>query len=230
MKPFEKYFSPYWCSRSGFTIAELLVASVASSVIFIGIYSIFMQATQAEENIRLQTQQRRAVIAVAEHIARTLEYAINLPDIPSIEGGAEGDGEHFLKCTVAGIGVNGGDVTGRSISRIRYSWGQQDIDSNENQIYLQKMPYGGSKLLLLTNQEEQQEEEELWSQIPKAVIGTQLRSVSLLYRSAANPDASWQDNWKGSAGEVAIKIRVSVGGETAERIVIPKVNAPIIQE
>jgi len=231
MKFSKKHFLHYWHSRSGFTIAELLVASVASSVIFTGIYSVFMQATNVEENIRLQMQKRHAAMAVTEHMAKTLEYAINLPGIPSIKGDKSGEnGEGFLKCSFAGIGVNGGDATGMSISRVRYSWGLQDMDSDENQIYWQQIPYGGSKLLLLTNQNEQPEEDELWNQIPKTVIGRQLETLSLMYRSAANPDASWQDNWEGPAGEVAIKIHIAIGGETVERIVIPKVNAPVIQE
>ncbi len=216
--------------RRGFTIAELLVASVVTSMTFVAVYYIFFQAIRAEATVALRWKERHAAEAIVSHITETLEQAVNIPGIVTIHGGANGsEGESFLKCTVGGKALAGSDVSRMSVSRVRYSWNFQDTEGEDTKsILLQKLRYAGASVVTPIAEQEEMNEDELWEKAPSTTIGTQLDGVSVSYKNTKEPGASWGDSWKDSAGDVAVRIRVNVGGEMVERIVVPQANSPVI--
>ena len=217
--------------REGFTIAELLVASVATGMVFVAVYSIFVQAIGAEATTTLRWQGRCAAESIVSHIAETLAQAVNIPETAAIQGGTNGsDGESFLKCTVGGRALAGGNVSGMSVSRVRYSWNFQDVNQDSESISLQKIQYAGTKIITPIAGADQMGEDELWASLPPITIGTHLSGISILYKNAEDPEASWQDSWNGPAENVAIRIRVNVDNQIAEKIVIPQTNSPIVAE
>ena len=57
-----------------------------------------------------------------------------------------------------------------------------------------------------------------------------MNGISILYKNAKDAEASWQHSWIGLAGDMAVRIRVNVSGETVEKIVVPQANSPAIAE
>lgn len=64
--------------RGGFTLAELLVASVVLSMTLLGVYALFSQAMRAEGATAVRWRHRGAAEAVVAHLAGAFEEAMNL--------------------------------------------------------------------------------------------------------------------------------------------------------
>ena len=182
--------------RGGFTIAELLVASVVTSMTFVAVYSIFFQAIRAEATVALRWKERHAAEAVVSHIAETLEQAVNISGTVAIHGGTNGgEGESFLKCTVGGKALAGGDVSGMSMSWVRYSWNFQDMEEDAKSILLQKLQYAGTRIVTPIAEQDEMSEDELWEKAPSTTIGAQFDGIFVSYKNIKEPGASWQESW-----------------------------------
>ena len=204
---------------SGFTLAELLVSSVVISTVMVGVYVVFLQAIDVEERASLAWDRSETAEAIVEHMTATLEGAVNLPEIVSIEGGpAGGDGEYFLTCTSSGAA---------GLQRRRYRWksfGAGDDEKSSGIIELQTIEYAGTGIVTPIGGLEGLEEREIWNRIPSVVIGKRFDGISVLYRKASDPLTPWTERWNGEAGDVAVRIRVTVDGAAVEKIIVPQVN------
>lgn len=211
--------------RAAFTIVELLVASVVGSLTLIGVHGVFLQAMDVEKRASIRREGLGLANAVAAHLAETLEGAVNLlPEVPSIIGGPESDGGGYSMKCIVGIGGAGGAC----LQRRRYRWNRLGDQGRSSELELQVMKYAGTRNVTALSGIEELTEEEQWSRIPPVVIGKQLSGLSVLYRKTSDPAAGWKDSWRGSAGDVAVRIRVKVEGETVERVVVPQVNAKLV--
>ena len=216
---------------TGFTLVELMVASSIMIVALVGVYSVFQQALEVEERTAIRWKQRAAAGAVVDHLAEVTERCVNLSaDEPAIEGGRQSDGSYTLTCTVASwLGASSGTEP-TSLQRRRYRWGFEAHDRTGS-LELKALEYSGSSNLTpLPGAPDLAglDEEQVWSLTNPVVIGTGLSALSVEYRRADDPEATWADHWDEPAGQVAVRIRATVGERMVERVVVPMVNGAVL--
>jgi len=214
----------------GFTIVELLVASVVMSVALLGVYSIFAQAMQVQSQTSVRWNEQAAAEAMVAHFADVLERCVNLPEVPALVAGPDSAGEgYFLTCcATSGRGGSSDPLDRGGIQRRRYRWGFGSEEDRAGTIEVQTLSLAGTKIVSVWGEMEGGTEEEIWSRVPATVVGRRVGSLSVLYRKCNDPQSTWQDHWRGNAGEVAIWIRVGVGGETVERLVVPQADGFLV--
>lgn len=209
-------------SHRGFTLVELLVASVVVTTTLTGVYAVFQHAMKIEAQATLGWNNHAAAEAVVTHLAEALEHAVNIPNIPTIEGGPDGEhGEYSIKCMIVAPGYRA------SLQRRRYRWGFNADSQKTGTIELQTMIYAGSKNVTPFSSRGQLSEQQAWDQVEPKLVGKYLDAVSIQYRPLDDAGSGWNGRWSGRAGKVAVRIRASVGGQAVERIVVPRANGLI---
>lgn len=200
-------------SIQGFTLVELMVASLITTTALLGIYSTFRQALVVEQQSRRYWDGQRAAEAVTDHLAQALQNCLNLPEIPALTGSA-----NQMVCF-----TESGQQAGQQYDR--YFWDSAGESEGQLTLYRQTMRYAGSKNLMLAAGDEELSEEQMWLSVPVQVIATRIDEIRLQYRDLSQANASWQDQWQGPVGKVAIKIIVRCQEQLSQRIVVPRVNA-----
>jgi len=214
--------------RFGFTITELVVVSVVMTTALLGVYTIFKQAIDVEAKASVKWNNHIAAEVVLDELSEALEYCVNLSEIKTLVGTPNGEeGEYVLKCFMEGKGYNAGKIDQVGLQQRRYTWTFQSDSSWAGMVFLQTMCYAGATNITsisgLTELNESNESE-MWSRLPSRLIGKGLSALSIQFKSLESSDAKWQDNWNGPVGKVAVWIKVKVGDQTAERVVVPKNN------
>ena len=229
---FERSLNSSWIVRPrlgpGFTIVELLVTSVIVGTVLLGVHAIFLQAIDVEGRATDRQDRREALAPIIAHLAERLEHAVNLPEIPAIVGGPDGDhGQYAITCCVGPSGNGGRSIETLGIQRRRYRW---NLPSNEGQpagIEMQILTYAGTRNVTPVAGADGLSEPELWNAAPSRIISRRVSDLSILYRKAGQANAPWLDRWSGPAGEVVIRICASLGGETVEKVVLPRASASL---
>jgi prepilin-type N-terminal cleavage/methylation domain-containing protein len=214
-------------TQRGFTLVELVVAAVITSIALLGVYATFVAAANVEARTTARWEHRSAARAVADHIGGTIEGAVNLPGLATISGSPDGAGGYTLECVTQPRGASGAPLLRR-----RYRWGATPsagpASTNGLQLQVQTLPYAGTKNLTAPGAGAAPAAEDVWAAMPPLTIASGLSSIEVTYRRAANPEAEWQNHFAGPAGRVAVRVVVRCGGETAERVFVPKTNAALV--
>lgn len=201
------------------------MASFITTTAFLGVYTVFKQVLDMEKNTRLRWHNQSQAESIVTHIAETLDSCLNLPDIPALFGGPDPkQGGYFLRCLVDGKGYSGGSSTWNGMRRRHYSWNTGTEENNQYSVELQELKYAGTRMLSPITGLEDLDEEQIWLGVPAQTIGKNVDAISILYKPIDDVVASWQGDWKGPVGNVAVWIKVECQGQLAERIVVPRVN------
>lgn len=198
--------------RDGFTLAELLVASVVATVALLCIHGLFFHALDVEARSAVRWTESDTAEAVVARLAVTLEATVNLSNVKTlvIDRGAERDG--WLICQTP-------------TQRVRYRW-QKDEDDGKYTLTMQAKPFAGTKELTKgALPDEDAQAGENWDSIPAVTIAKGLEEVSVQARPLSKASQTRDGRYEGPAGKVAIRLKVSSGGQTARRIVIPRCDA-----
>ena len=196
--------------RNGFTLAELLVASVVMATCLLGVSALFRQAMDVEGRASIRWNSRASAEAIASHLAATVENATNLPGIPALLAESDQEGNRLLICQAGP-------------QRRRYRWYSIDA-KQEYSLELRSMTYAGTQNVSVGHVSEDPDSQRAWNQVKATIIGKHIDSISVSFRPLKASSDTWRDRWKGSVGEVGVRIRVRVGQETVERIVVPQAN------
>jgi len=198
-----------------FTLAELLVASVVMSTALLGVNALFRHALDTEGRAAVRWHDRAAADRVAAHLAEAMAQSINLPEIPALVAESDSETDGWLVCQVG-------------LERRRYRW--RVVDGGPHCVLeLQKMIVAGTRNL---SQEavgrEETTSKQLWDRIGATVIASRLDGLSVRFKSLEAEAATWQSGWDGPVGQVIALIRVTVGDETVERAVHPRVRGYLL--
>jgi prepilin-type N-terminal cleavage/methylation domain-containing protein len=244
-------------TRRAFTLVELLVAAVIVSVALLGVYSVFVAAVEAESRTTARWQRRAVARAAADEIAASLEAATNLPGIPAIVAGPDEQGGYALQCLAQGVGASDGSAPRPPLVRRLYRWGDGAEARAEPRagpgaelgadpraprsagprqsllLRVQTMGYAGSKDLTPSvsagdSAEAPAEDAARWALVPPVTVAAGLTSLSVTFRPAGDPDAPWQDQYRGRAGDVLVRVTAAAGPETVERVVLSKANGDVV--
>lgn len=217
--------------RRGFTIAELLVASMVITTALLGVYTLFKQAMAVESRAAVRWNEQAAAEALVRHIVEILEQCVNIPDTPAIVAGPDEDGGTYsLTCVVVGSGFSGGRPEQVGLQRRRYRWNFDSDSGRTGTMELQTMYYAGTRNITAGAGHDELSEEEMWNRTPVEVIAKRVQHLSLRFRSLDDPQAPWQDRWNAPAGSVAVGVQAAVGGQSADAIVVPQVRGLVIEQ
>ncbi len=210
---------------AGFTLVEIMVACVIVATALLGVYETLNQALRSEQRVRIACDDREAAHAIVTHIADSVERVVNLPKKPTIVLDSEGDsGECSLALLVgaSGSGVGGGFPGG--LQWRRYSWPASSDKEQLQVLRLQTLDYAGAKNITAGMQAGDQVETLRWDQREAETIGERISELSI----ACKPLSGVEKVKKDRSGDISVHIRVKVGDETVERVIVPKVNAAIL--
>lgn len=220
------------CRRHrGFTIVELMVASTVLTIALLGVYSIFHQALHVEGRASVRWQQQAAAEAVAEHLARTLERAINVSaEMPTLAAGPdEGEAVYQLTCFV--LDAPGLHATGPrpGIHWHRYRW---PLEPEEAGLPLlrQTVHWAGSVNVTAGASVDGVDDSDPWADVHPQVVASEVDDVTLRFGRASDPQARWRERWSGFVGDVAIRIQVRVGRAEAKRTIVPAPSGVLLGE
>lgn len=212
---------------TGFTIVEFMVAGVIVTVALTGIYAFFRETMECESRVSVRWHDRGTARVIAGHLAKALEQAVNLPEVPAVVVESDGnDGKQTLTCVVdSGARSVGGAYGG--LERRRYRWDFPEDDERAGTLELQTMIYGGTRNLELIRGLDELPAEEVWNRLPITVIGRRLEDLVVTCSTLSGSQSKSSEHQDGHVGDVLISVRVTVGAETIERSVVPQVNAVI---
>lgn len=195
----------------GFSVVELLLASVLLAVLSSGVYALYRDALRAESRSTIRLNRRARARAVVNHFRETLEQIVNVGEIPALAAGPTRDGGYELECTVCGS--DGG------IERRKYTFIAPGDEEEPSAIELRMMYYAGTKNLGPPGGAA-----EPWSFLEPKVIAKGV-GVSFSFKTLGS---DWVDSFSGQEGTTYIRIKVDVGEESVQGAVISRVNAPLI--
>jgi len=206
-----------WSYRGGFTLAELLVASVVMSTALLGVNVMFRHALDTEGQAAVHWHNRAAADTVVDHLADAMAQSINLPKMAALVSESKSTTDGWVICQVG-------------LERRRYRW--HTIDSGANCVLeLQKMVVAGTRNLSTDAiGQEETTNRQMWDRIGATVIASRLDGMSIRFKSLETESASWQSEWNGPVGQVTILIQATVGGETVERAAYPRVRGQLLEE
>jgi hypothetical protein len=203
-----------------------MTACVITAVALLGVYAILQQAMAVEGRASASWSAREAAEAVVDHMAQSLEQAANDNDDRAIVGEpAGGEGGYSMTCVVGppGYSTNPGPWLG--LEHRRYCWGAAVKDGKAGSVTLQTLHYAGARCISPAPNVEGLSETEIWNQVEPKIIATGIGSITVGYRKIGDSSGGWSSRWSGPAGNVAVSISVTAGGQTVERIVVPPANA-----
>jgi type II secretory pathway pseudopilin PulG len=217
--------------RTAFTLTELIVVSVVMTTALLGVYTVFKQAIEVEAKATAKWRARASAEAVLNELTQAIEGCVNLPGITTLSGGPDTQtGGYALTCMVEGRGYDSARPDRSGVQRRRYRW---TFDSNSplaGTVSVQAMSYAGTVNITPVTGIAEMDESQAWDRLASEVIGQKLSGVSVLFRTTGSEDAKWEDRYGGSVGKVAVWVRVTVGDETAERVVIPQANGELVSQ
>lgn len=195
----------------GFTLLELMVASVVSALTIGGAVSVLSAVRQADARITRDAAERAQASAIADTVAGLLERVIALDSsaVVSLRGSPDGSREMF--CVVAT-----GNVSGASHEAILLRWGTH-AESTTTWLRAQVVPMSGSAALI--ERPEGGTLRELCERQDAMVLGDALGSLRVEAQRLGG-DATWEDTLDVPAGRMVLRVRCSVGSSAAERVVV----------
>jgi hypothetical protein len=210
----------------GFTITELVVVSVIMTTALLGVYSIFKQVLEVDAQATTRWDNYSAAKVILDELADTLEGCVNIPKMKTLVGTSNSDNSgYILTCFVEGKGYVSGQMDQVGFERRQYSWTFHSGDSGAGTVSLKTMDYAGPVNITPISGISELSETEIWERLTERVIAKGLSAITIQFKSTESSDAQWQDTWNGAVGKVAVRIAVTVGDQTVERIVVPQVNA-----
>lgn len=224
--------SPHSPRGHGFTLAELLVALTVVSLVMIGVYGILRDALAAESASWLASESRGQAQAVADCLASSLERAVAVGSSSALVAGPDRQGNRTLSCLVLEpLRPDDPDSSWR-LERRLYAWGAEAGGAEGEGVTLtqRRLLYAGSRIIWPPlDSEDAEDAEAALRQLPPQPVARRLGRVQVLFRPRSRPEAVWSERWEGSPADAVVRIRVTVGSETVERVITPKVNAALTE-
>ena len=190
----------------GFTIVEMLVASVVTTTALLGVYQLCSHALEAESRTAVQWNDLEAARSVADVFERALVSCVRLEGIDALAAQPSGDGGRELVCQT-------------SDCRVRLSWTGGGPAAIGVRVSRQEMAFAGSQNLSLA-EGIHPVGVEAWRMTPAETIATNIDEISVQFRPAVEQSKPWAADWKPSDDQdVLAWTQVRRGEQTADRMV-----------
>ena len=196
----------------GFTLVELLIASVVVSTALTGIYALFRHAMDVEAKIALKWNEQDAAMTILDHLSEAITDVINLPNTKSIYLSSNSEGGVLICQTVT--------------QRRRYRWYRKEEETNFT-LELQTIHFSGEKSISLGVDWMGEDSQGVWENVAVTIIGQKIQSISLSCCSLKENSCNWKNNWNDMSGKVAFRLEIGVGSQVVSRTVVPKANAEV---
>lgn len=218
----------------GFTLVELVVASVITTTALLGVYTLLQQSLEAETRAETRWRSRTQAELTASLLVSVLEQGVNLSDEPTVRAGSSPDGAGRLIClSAAKVHTTGNRLSG-GFQWMRFEWGQsKETSLGDSQhavsakgivLKMQSVAAAGSVVLSPSREQAQTPgEPRFWTNATPIVLANGLDALEVQFQEING--SGWENSFEGSVGSVMIRIRAKVGEEMVEKIVVPRVNA-----
>lgn len=240
-------------STAGFTAIELMVATVVSSILLLGVYGVLRQAQAAERLVTRGWAGERAAGSVADRMAEVVDRAVELPGQAAIMGGrgAAGSDEPgpspsgwILLCVAPGS-ASAVDPLERAGWAWRYEWepiqaeGLPAGTGGGVRLMRRRVPLSGSRSIQpvgAPGQADQSGEgsagiipDAAWTAIPAEEVASAIDAIEVAYRPTNSTE--WADRWDGSQeGVPLVRIRVRSGDDLVTSVAGARTTAPLVPE
>jgi prepilin-type N-terminal cleavage/methylation domain-containing protein len=215
------------CAHRGFTLTELLVANAVVAIALLGVYELFRQVVEVERASSRRWEDRAAAESIVDHLAEAMEHGVNLPNESALAAEPDENGAAVVGCFTQTPMYWGVSMRDAGVSRRRYAWKGGDDPEQAGQLEVRVLTYGGAKNLM-PGVVEESDDAAVWNQVTPRVIGQHVDEMAITFRAIDEANNGWQDRGTWQAGQVVARIRVRVGQETVERIVMPRANGTAV--
>ncbi|MFA6133455.1 MAG: prepilin-type N-terminal cleavage/methylation domain-containing protein [Phycisphaerae bacterium] len=193
--------------RGGFTLPELLTATVVMSIALLGVHSVFQRAMAVEARASLGWTQRSSAEAVVDPLADDLEQINRSFQAPPLVLKSSGDGGELI-CQVG-------------LERRRYSWGRKDRGGLYH-LALQRRVFAGKQDLSGGATPETIDNSSAWEAVATTEAGSGMSEFGVQCRLLSDGAGQWRSDYQARIGQgLAVKIGATVGGQEVQRIVVP---------
>jgi prepilin-type N-terminal cleavage/methylation domain-containing protein len=207
--------------QRGFTLAELLVASVISAFLLAGMASLMRQFLTLETTLTVAQGERQQARQLAQYLENRLESVVKIKDKPAAKITRSKDGRlQILDLTYSDF-----NHQGPTMALLRISWTvETPVVCHE-----QSIPIAGSTVLLPGNVEDSPEVlEAAWTTIPARQIGAGIDSISINIRGGGDGPSGDQGR-DASSDRLIFQVAVAVGAAREERLIMPAVNGKVLE-
>lgn len=198
----------------GFTLAELLMASLVISVALLGVYGLFKQTMEVEAKLTLDMYHQSRAEQVADFLADQMDRCINLKDVETLRA-QSGEQGSFVEFTAVGKGFTGEGFDTKGVVRQRLTWQLNEAKSGYV-VKRQIMKYAGK-----TNLTFQDESQADWSALPATELFHQVDALEIEFQDMEKSRGHWQKEYAGAVGTVAVRVKAASGERICQRIVLP---------
>ena len=132
--------------RRGFTVGELIVACVVTSVVLGGVYSAFYQSVRVEARSTLRMGEIATATAVISELTSAVANAVILSGSGPIRGSFRGQEDGGSLTCKASIVARSGSRPRVVVQRMRYRWEKQETGDGIV-LTFQSLPFAGTKCI-----------------------------------------------------------------------------------
>ncbi|MEM1330080.1 MAG: prepilin-type N-terminal cleavage/methylation domain-containing protein [Planctomycetota bacterium] len=214
----------------GFTLVELLVASVIGSVTVLGAYVLLAQASEVGERLGETSRDRAAARLVAQEFALAVESSLLAGSTPQIIGSTEHSASSStvtLTSVVSGhLARNPADPSNASTRMQRLTWSS----GSGGHVRLRTRLLAGVTDITTPRGSRGLSEQRQWDSAADRVIAEGVDRVSVNYLDLGTGSAQWRTSLDRAAGRVLARVTVRVGSQVVERSASSRITSPLIEE
>ena len=190
----------------GFTLPEMLVASVVVTIALAGVHVLLFRALDVEAVAGRRWNDRDAAETAASRITEALAVAAKAPD-------------GMKSLVLEDPSPDGGAVICQTVpARLRFSW-QRVLPQEFYQLYLQTKPFAGSKDLSASPAEQDPSGPERWDQAPAVLIAKNLKDIQMTDSRTSSAQSSDPSASGGGAARI-VTVQVAAGEQLCKRVVV----------
>ena len=241
----------------GFTAVELMVATVVSSLVVLGVYGVLRQAQAAERAVTEHWTGERLASSVAIRVAEVVDRAVALPGQPAVTGGVTATGAAGSEVSPSGwlllCVAPGSDLGTAELERAgwlwRYDWEPEQDGPRLNggsgptkiRLLRRRLPLSGSTLISPDMPTTTADDaggspsilpEAAWSAVPAEVVATGLDGFDAAFRLIGGGNSGeWGGGWDASEeGVPLVRLRVRSGDANVTVVAGGRISGPLVPE
>lgn len=201
----------------GFTVTELIVATVVMSIALLGIQTVFTRLMGLQADKITAWNDNAQATVVADYLAQIIERATPASGYPSITATGQ-----ELRCMSALAPAAADPVAPGTTAMYRLRWGLEDEQAG--MLGQKWVLFSGDQIISPHVEGFEPDEPQFWEPIPEQWIARRLSGITMRFRHVADTDdPRWFTRWSGNPGDVEVRIEVRLGSERIERRVFPQI-------